>query len=80
MLMIDEPFLGLAPSIVDVILGVIQAINQEGVSILFIEQNVQLALKVSDRGYLLESGRVVLDGTGQEMLNNEELRRVYLGM
>jgi branched-chain amino acid transport system ATP-binding protein len=80
MLMIDEPFLGLAPNIIDVILGVIQAINQEGVSILFIEQNVQLALKVSDRGYLLESGRVVLDGTGQEMLNNEELRRVYLGM
>ena len=80
LLMIDEPFLGLAPSVVDVIVDVIRAINEQGVSILFIEQNVQLALEVSHRGYLLESGRMILEGGSDEMLHDEELRRVYLGM
>lgn len=80
LLMVDEPFLGLAPGVVEVIVEVMRAINEEGVSILFIEQNVQLALEVSHRGYLLESGRMVLEGSSEEMLHDEELRKVYLGM
>ncbi len=65
---------------VEVILDVMRTINEQGVSILFIEQNVQLALEASHRGYLLESGRMILEGTSEEMLHDEELRRVYLGM
>ena len=65
---------------VEEILRVIQRINREGVSVLFIEQDVHLALSVCDRGYVLESGRVALAGTGQELLANEELRTVYLGI
>jgi branched-chain amino acid transport system ATP-binding protein len=80
LLMIDEPFLGLAPNVVDEILAIVQRINQEGVAVLFTEQNVQLALSVSHRGYLLESGRIVLEGSGREMLEHETLRRVYLGL
>ena len=80
LLMIDEPFLGLAPNVVDEILAIVQRINQEGVAVLFTEQNVQLALSVSHRGYLLESGRIVLEGSGREMLEHETVRRVYLGL
>lgn len=80
LLMIDEPFLGLSPAIVQEILGVIAQINQDGVAVLFTEQNVKLALSVSSRGYLLESGRMVLSGAGNEMLNNRKIREVYLGL
>lgn len=80
LLMIDEPFLGLAPNVVDEILAIVQRINQEGVAVLFTEQNVQLALSVSHRGYLLESGRIVLEGSGREMLEHETVRHVYLGL
>ena len=80
LLMIDEPFLGLAPNVVDEILAIVQRINKEGVAVLFTEQNVQLALSVSHRGYLLESGRIVLEGSGREMLEHETVRRVYLGL
>ncbi|MET0681017.1 MAG: ABC transporter ATP-binding protein [Burkholderiales bacterium] len=80
LLMIDEPFLGLAPKIVDEILAIVERINREGVAVLFTEQNVQLALAVSARGYLLESGRIVLEGSGREMLEHETVRRVYLGL
>ncbi len=80
LLMIDEPFLGLAPLVVDQILSVIETINREGVAVLFPEQNVSLALSISHRGYLLESGRIVLEGSGQEMLEHETVRRVYLGL
>jgi branched-chain amino acid transport system ATP-binding protein len=80
LLLIDEPFLGLSPQMVEEILRVIQRINREGVSVLFIEQDVHLALSVCDRGYVLESGRVALTGTGRELLANEELRTVYLGI
>ena len=80
MLMIDEPFLGLAPRIVDQILRSIERINEEGVSVLFTEQNVHLALSVSHRGYLLESGRMALEGSGKEMLEHEVVRQVYLGL
>jgi branched-chain amino acid transport system ATP-binding protein len=80
LLMIDEPFLGLAPSVVDEIVGMFERINGEGVAVLFTEQNVQLALSLSDRGYLLESGRIVLEGSGRGMLEHETVRHVYLGL
>ena len=80
LMMIDEPFLGLSPHMVQEILRVIQRINEAGVSVLFIEQDVHLALSACHRGYVLESGRVALTGTGQELLANEELRTVYLGI
>lgn len=80
LLMIDEPFLGLSPTAVDGILAVLKAINQEGVAVLFTEQNVELALSLSHRGYVLESGRVALTGRSEEVLGHEMVRRVYLGI
>lgn len=80
LLMIDEPFLGLSPAAVDKILAVLKAVNQEGVAILFSEQNVELALSISHRGYVLESGRVALTGRSDEVLGHEMVRRVYLGV
>jgi branched-chain amino acid transport system ATP-binding protein len=80
LLMIDEPFLGLSPAAVDRILAVLKAVNQEGVAILFSEQNVELALSISHRGYVLESGRVALTGRSDEVLGHEMVRRVYLGV
>ena len=79
-LMIDEPFLGLAPIVVQTILGIIKRINGEGVTVLFIEQNVQLALGASHRCYLLESGHLVAGGAAQELLESEMVRKVYLGV
>jgi branched-chain amino acid transport system ATP-binding protein len=80
LLMIDEPFLGLSPTAVQKILAVMQTINQDGVALLFTEQNVTLALSVSQRAYVLESGRVALSGHAQEVLGHEMIRQVYLGM
>jgi branched-chain amino acid transport system ATP-binding protein len=79
LLLMDEPYLGLAPRIVNQIASIIQRINQEGISVVFNEQNVHLSFGVSHRGYLLESGRMVLTGTGEEMINSDIIRRVYLG-
>jgi branched-chain amino acid transport system ATP-binding protein len=80
LLMIDEPFLGLSPAVVDEICEVVARINADGVAVLFTEQNVALALSMSRRGYLLESGRVALSGTGEEMLTSDIVREVYLGI
>lgn len=79
-LMIDEPFLGLAPIFQTLIIDTITRVRDKGITVLFIEQHVQDALSVSDRGYILESGRVALTGTGQELLASEEVRKVYMGM
>ncbi len=79
-LMIDEPFLGLAPIVVQTILNIIKRVNGEGVTVLFIEQNVQLALGASHRGYLLESGHMVANGPAAELLESEMVRKVYLGI
>jgi branched-chain amino acid transport system ATP-binding protein len=79
-LMIDEPLLGLGPLVVAKILDIIRKINAAGVTVLFIEQNVQLALGVSHRGYLMESGRMVLSGTAKEVLESDLVRTVYLGI
>ncbi|MBI2001311.1 MAG: ABC transporter ATP-binding protein [candidate division NC10 bacterium] len=79
-LMIDEPFLGLSPLVVTEILKIITQINAAGVSVLFIEQNVQLALGISHRGYVLESGRMVVSGSAKEVLESDVVRKVYLGI
>lgn len=79
LLLLDEPSLGLAPIIVNKIFRTIKEINREGVTVLLVEQNARLALKLSDRGYVLENGRVALEGKGEELLNNEEVKRAYLG-
>ena len=79
-MMIDEPFLGLSPVAVEEIVNVIRRINETGVTILFTEQNVQLALSLSDHGYLMESGKIVLSSSGREMLEHEMVRQVYLGI
>ncbi len=79
-LMVDEPFLGLAPIVVQKILEIIKKINATGVTVLFIEQNVQLALGASHRGYLLESGHLVASGGAAELLESEMVRKVYLGI
>lgn len=80
LLMIDEPFLGLSPAVVDDICDVVARINRDGVAVLFTEQNVARALSMSSRGYLLESGRVVLSGSGDDMLTSDIVREVYLGI
>jgi branched-chain amino acid transport system ATP-binding protein len=80
LLMLDEPSLGLAPIIVTEIFRTIGEINRAGVTVLLVEQNTRQALALSRRGYVLENGRVVLVGTGAELLGNEHVKRAYLGM
>lgn len=79
-LLMDEPFLGLSPAMVKTVSAIMRTINGEGVAILFNEQNAKLSFALSHRGYVLESGRVVLSGSGEEMLEHPEVRRVYLGI
>lgn len=78
-MMMDEPSLGLAPLIVKNIFEIIKKINKEGVTILLIEQNAKAALEISDYAYVLEVGKIVLEGKGQELLHNEEVKNAYLG-
>jgi branched-chain amino acid transport system ATP-binding protein len=80
LLLMDEPSLGLAPVVVDEVFGVIRTINASGVSVLLVEQNVQRALELSSRGYLLSEGRVVLEGPSPELLSSGEVRRSVLGV
>ena len=79
LLLLDEPSLGLAPKLVTEIFQIIHEIQQEGVTILLVEQNAHLALQVSQRGYVLETGRIVLEGKSQELANNPQVRDAYLG-
>jgi branched-chain amino acid transport system ATP-binding protein len=79
LLMADEPFLGLAPLIMLDIIKIMKKINQEGVTVLFIEQNVQQALDISDKGYILESGQVALEGKSRDLLSDRSVREIYLG-
>lgn len=78
-LLLDEPSLGLAPIMVTKIFRTIQEINKEGVTILLVEQNAHAALKLSDRGYVLENGAVTLEGSSEALLSNEKVRHAYLG-
>jgi branched-chain amino acid transport system ATP-binding protein len=79
-LMLDEPSLGLAPILVDAIFGVIEEINGQGTPILLVEQNAQKALEIANRAYVLETGTIVMQGPGKELLQSEEVARAYLGM
>ena len=79
MLMLDEPSMGLSPLLVQEIFDIIRDIHKEGMTILLVEQNAQMALSVADRASVLETGRIVMDGTGAELLTNERVRSAYLG-
>jgi branched-chain amino acid transport system ATP-binding protein len=80
LLMLDEPSLGLAPLVVQEIFRTIAAINRAGTTVLLVEQNTRQALGLARRGYVLENGRVVLEGSGRDLLGNEHVKRAYLGM
>jgi len=79
LLMLDEPSLGLAPIVVREMFDIIREVNRSGITILLVEQNVQQSLKISDRAFVLENGRVVLEGVGAELLDDERVREAYLG-
>ena len=79
LMMMDEPSLGLAPLIVQDIFSIIKEINKQGVTILLIEQNANMALRIADQGYVLETGRIALTGTGRELLADESVKAAYLG-
>jgi len=79
LLLLDEPSLGLAPTVVETIFNIIQEINKQGVTILLVEQNAHLALQIANHGYVLETGTVVQTGTGTELLRSPEIRKAYLG-
>ena len=80
LLMLDEPSLGLAPIIANKVLEVLKQLNDQGVTILLVEQNINSALDLCDRGYVLENGRIVLEGSGQELLKNPHVKEAYLGI
>jgi branched-chain amino acid transport system ATP-binding protein len=79
-LMLDEPSLGLAPILIETIFSIIREINAQGTTVLLVEQNAHKALEVAHRGYVLETGEIVQTGTGQELLESEEVQKAYLGM
>ncbi|MGL5119721.1 MAG: branched-chain amino acid ABC transporter ATP-binding protein, partial [Plesiomonas shigelloides] len=79
LLLLDEPSLGLAPIIIQQIFSIIEQLRREGMTIFLVEQNANQALKLSDRGYVLENGHVVLSGTGAELLANPAVCEAYLG-
>lgn len=79
LIMMDEPSLGLAPIIVQGVFEIIREINKQGVTILLVEQNANMALKAAHRAYVMETGRITLSGTGKELAENEEVRAAYLG-
>lgn len=79
LLLLDEPSMGLAPLVVRDIMNTISALRDTGVTILMVEQNARASLRISDRGYVLETGRVVLQGSSEELLNDNDVKRAYLG-
>ena len=80
LIMFDEPSLGLAPLVVQEVLHTIRTLNQRGLTILLVEQNVAVSLKISQRAYVLENGRIVMSGSGDELLHNDRVRQAYLGL
>ena len=78
MLLLDEPSMGLSPLLVKEIFKIIEELNQDGMTILLVEQNAKKALSISDRGYVLETGRIVLSGNAAELLENDEVKKAYL--
>ncbi len=80
LMMFDEPSLGLAPILVQEIFHMVRRVNQEGVTVLLVEQNVRQTLAMCNRAYVLENGRVVLEGTGQALMANDHVKEAYLGI
>ena len=80
LLLLDEPSLGLSPLFTEVVFTAIQTINKSGVTVLLVEQNVYQSLNISNRGYVIEIGSIVLTGTGEELLNNQDVKKAFLGM
>lgn len=78
-ILLDEPSMGLAPIIVKEVFEIIKKLNESGITIVLVEQNAKLALSIADRGYVLETGKIILSGTGEELLNNEDVKKAYLG-
>lgn len=78
--MLDEPSLGLAPRLVDEVLDTVRRLKQEGINILLVEQNVREALEIADRGYVLQTGRIVQEGPGEELLKSDTVRQAFLGI
>ena len=79
LLMLDEPSMGLAPLLVEQIFDIIRELHKAGTTILLVEQNAQMALSVADRGYVLETGKIVTTGTGAALLNDDAVKKAYLG-
>ncbi len=79
LLMLDEPSMGLSPLLVDQVFDIIKSINKDGTTVLLVEQNAGKSLAISDRGYVLENGKIVLSGTGKELMQSEEVKKAYLG-
>ena len=79
LMMLDEPSMGLAPILVDQIFDIIRSLHKNGTTILLVEQNARMALSVADRGYVLETGKIVTSGSGKELLSDESVKKAYLG-
>ena len=79
LMMMDEPSLGLAPLVIKEIFNIIRSINENGTTVLLVEQNANMALKVAHHAYVLETGRIMMEGSGKELLENEEIKEAYLG-
>jgi branched-chain amino acid transport system ATP-binding protein len=80
LLMFDEPSLGLAPIVVSEVMKLIKNIAKDGTTVLLVEQNVRQSLKLADRAYVLENGRIIMEGKGKELLDSPEVRKAYLGI
>ena len=78
-LLLDEPSMGLAPMVVKMIFDTIVEINKSGTTVLLVEQNAKMALSIADRAYVLETGKIVIEGNAKELLNNDSIRAAYLG-
>ena len=78
-LLMDEPSMGLSPLLIREIFSIIKAVHEQGITVLLVEQNAKMALSIADRAYVLETGRISMTGTGQELLNNENVKKAYLG-
>jgi branched-chain amino acid transport system ATP-binding protein len=79
LLLLDEPSMGLAPLFIKEIFRIIEEVNERGTTVLLVEQNANVALEISDRGYVIETGKIVAKGTGKELLNSDEVQKAYLG-
>jgi len=80
MLLLDEPSWGIAPKFVTKVLDTIKLVNEQGVSVLLVEQSLHKALAIADYGYVIQTGRIVMEGTGKDLLNNEDIKKAYLGL